>query len=126
MATPKIQNTSALYKWVMEFGPLIMNHQSSRAELFGADLGLSEYEYNALFLLAQRPQKGMTFEEVYQAAWEPPDETDLREEARLGMDKICREVEAHGRGMVRIVCPARNRYRYCCEYMNATGGRETE
>ncbi len=82
----------------LETGPLVMDTKRYRAYLKDVDLELSENEFDALFLLAQREGEWIAFEDLYRAVWEPPDGKDLREAARRGLDGMVKAVTAKGRG----------------------------
>lgn len=94
---------SACLKRYREFGPLVFDTAKTKALVNDEDLRLTEHEFNALFLLAQRMHTGMTFEDLHKAVWELPDRSDRRAEARRGMDSLCRKVRAYGMGAVGIV-----------------------
>lgn len=89
-------------KQILGLGPLVMDNRKSRARLFDVDLMLSENEYNALFLLAQRPNEVMTFEALYWAVWEASDQSEHRLAARREMDTVVTRINALGKGVVWI------------------------
>lgn len=87
-----------------ECGPLVMNHLTSRAALFGVDLQLSEQQYSALFLLAQRPGEIVSLQMLHQAVWALPNTMAASMLAKKDMRIIMRKVNAHGRRAMTVVC----------------------
>ena len=85
-----------------EFGPLVLDSEKSRALLFDEDLGLSEQEFDALYLLVQEKGAPLFMETLYKAIWRPSEEADERGEARLGMESLTRKLNSVGRGVIWI------------------------
>lgn len=98
-----------------ESGPLALDTLKSRAYIGNVDLGLTEEQFNALYLLVQREGEAMSFEELYKAVWEPLDECGRREEAQMSLVHLAEQCTALGKGEIFVEMPAKGSYRFLIE-----------
>jgi len=84
-------------------GPLNLNRSTKQADtVTGYKLSLNENEFNALDLLVSRAGEMLTFEQIYEAAWQKEDGSDNREAARIGFEKLIKQVRKAGEGFMWI------------------------
>jgi len=73
-------------------GPFVLDGMESAAYINGRQLNLTEDEYNALYLLAEREGFHIPFTRLYKAVWETFDGSDRCGEAREGLKNINRQL----------------------------------
>lgn len=69
----RIRGTHGFRQELLSYGPLVIDVGLRRAIVNGKVLALTAYEFDILLLLARRPEKIFSLEEIYRVIWKLPD-----------------------------------------------------
>jgi len=84
-------------------GPLNLNSNTKQADtVTGAELAISETEFDALDILAMREGETLSFDQLYNAVWRTEEGDDCRETARSELEHLIDEVREAGMGFMWI------------------------
>ena len=83
---------------VLSFPPLTIEPEGRTARVNGKPLALTTYEFDVLLLLARKPEKVFSLEEIYRQVWKRPD---------LGRTETARNRVAQMRHKLEGACPDR-------------------
>lgn len=110
------QNVGRLrLKRFWESGPLVLDTLKSRAIVEDKIVHLTEEQFDALYLLVQREGETMSFEDLYQSAWEIPDSGNCRRyAARQELKELTAKFSTTGKGVVQIEMLPEDRFCFRC------------
>jgi len=98
---------------ILNVGPLNLDRQTKQAcTALGAELILEANEFDALDMMAGRVGETLNLEQIYQAIWNEPDGADKRSEAQTALSNVMEQVNANGKGFMRIEYQPENGYTF--------------